>query len=160
MIPVLPLERPGGIRLRRQSFPVWFVPYRYGKVHLIFMFRSVTPRTIGYVTNSSIWIIALKIYRILLSASTHHTAHYVGCLRPAIFGRCPIPHDSETISDRRCWRHTGQHFAHPHLQQRQTAERPWLTRITRFHNFGTENARYGIRVLFGYRCVTVWSVRI
>ncbi len=38
---------------------------------MILMFRSVTPRVIVYGTNSSIQVIALKIYRILLSASMH-----------------------------------------------------------------------------------------
>ncbi len=68
-IPVLLLERPGGIRLRRESFLVYFVPCRYGNVYMILMFRSVAPRVIAYGTNSSIQVIALKIYRILLSAS-------------------------------------------------------------------------------------------
>ncbi len=38
---------------------------------MILMFRSVTPRVIVYGTNSLIQVIALKIYRILLSASMH-----------------------------------------------------------------------------------------
>ncbi|MYC72908.1 MAG: IS110 family transposase [Gemmatimonadetes bacterium] len=69
-LPII-LERPGGIRLRRESFLVYFVPCRYGNAYMILMFRSVAPRVIAYGTNSSILVIALKIYRILLSASIH-----------------------------------------------------------------------------------------